>query len=284
MNCLDIPLTINIKGALKKLSPPIVMGILNITPDSFYAGSRKNTEKEIRLRIEQILAEGASIIDVGGCSSRPNAAEVSREEEMERLSMALKIIRSDYPDATVSVDTFRAEVAEICVEEYGVAIVNDISGGMIDDAMFNTIARLNVPYVLSHIKGNPATMVNECRYDDLISEIILYFSEKIGQLRQLGVNDIIIDPGFGFAKDLNQNYLLMKNLEALKVFGLPILIGVSRKRMVYQLLQNTPEESLNGTTVLNAYALLQGVSILRVHDVKEAMETIKIIEKLTIQA
>ena len=260
------------------------MGILNITPDSFYSGSRKNTEKEIHLRVERILAEGASIIDVGGYSSRPNAAEVSREEEMKRLSMALKIIQTYYPDATVSVDTFRAEVAKICVEEYGVAIVNDISGGMIDDAMFNTVARLNVPYVLSHIKGNPATMVNECRYDDLISEIILYFSEKIGQLRQLGVNDIIIDPGFGFAKDLNQNYLLMKNLEALKIFGLPILIGVSRKRMVYQLLQNTPEESLNGTTVLNAYALLQGASILRVHDVKEAMETIKIIEKLTIQA
>ena len=280
MSCTSI----NIKGELKSLSRPLVMGILNVTPDSFYADSRQHTKKEIHLRVEQILNEGAAIIDVGGYSSRPNAAEVSQEEEMVRLSVALKIIRSDFPDATVSVDTFRAEVARICVDEYGVSMINDISGGMIDEQMFDTAAKLNVPYVLSHIKGNPATMVNQCCYDDLISEIILYFSKKIGRLRQLGVNDIIIDPGFGFAKDLDQNYLLMKNLEALKLFELPILVGVSRKRMIYELLQTTPNESLNGTTALNTFALLHGTSILRVHDVKEAMETIKIIEKLTTQA
>ena len=280
MSCLNI----NIKGELKSFSSPLVMGILNVTPDSFYAGSRRHTEKEICLRVEQILNEGAAIIDVGGYSSRPNAAEVSQEEELTRLSAALKIIHSDFPDAIVSVDTFRAEVARICVDEYGVSMINDISGGMIDEQMFDMVAKLNVPYVLSHIKGNPATMANQCCYDDLISEIILYFSEKIGQLRQLGVNDIIIDPGFGFAKNMEQNYLLMKDLEALKLFELPILVGVSRKRMIYELLQTTPDESLNGTTTLNTFALLHGVSILRVHDVKEAMETIKIIEKLTTQA
>jgi len=276
--------SINIKGELKSLSRPLVMGILNVTPDSFYAGSRQKTGKEICSRIEQILNEGAAIIDVGGYSSRPNAAEVSQEEELARLSGALKIIRSDFPDVTVSVDTFRAEVARVCVDEYGVSMINDISGGMIDEAMFDIVAKLNVPYVLSHIKGNPATMANQCHYDDLIGEIILYFSKKIGQLRQLGVNDIIIDPGFGFAKDVEQNYLLMKHLEALKIFELPILVGVSRKRMIYELLQTTPDESLNGTTALHTFALLHGASILRVHDVKEAMETIKIVEKLNTQA
>lgn len=277
------PYSINVRGELIDFSEPKIMGILNITPDSFYADSRKNTEAEIRSRVEQILQEGADIVDVGGYSSRPNAKEVPEQEELNRLLSALKIISKDFPGTVVSVDTFRSKVAKICVEEYGVAIVNDISGGMIDDKMFETVAALKVPYVLSHIKGNPATMVNECRYNDLIGEIILYFSEKIALLHRLGVNDIILDPGFGFAKNLDQNYLLMKNMEALQLFDLPVLVGVSRKRMIYELLGCTPGESLNGTTVLHAYALLHGASMLRVHDVKEAVETVKIVKKLNLE-
>ena len=272
--------SINVRGKLIDFSEPKIMGILNVTPDSFYAESRKTGEADICTHVEKMIEEGVDIIDVGGYSSRPNAKEVSPQEELKRLSVALKIISKEFPEAIVSVDTFRSETARACVEKYGVAIVNDISGGTLDPCMFETIAALKMPYILSHIKGNPTTMEKKCRYDDLIFEIILYFSNKINQLHCLGVNDLIIDPGFGFAKDMEQNYLLMKHIEALQVFDLPILVGISRKRMIYELLGHTPQESLNGATVLNTYALLHGVVLLRVHDVKEAKEIVKIVKKL----
>ena len=284
MDRFDIPQCINVNGELMYFSIPKVMGILNSTPDSFYAGSRKTTEYDIHLRIEQILNEGADIIDIGGYSSRPGAKDVSAKEEMERLSRVLNIIRKEYSKAVVSVDTFRSEIAKECVEKYGVAIINDISGGTIDSKMFETAGRLHVPYILSHIKGTPSTMSEHCNYQDLMKELVLYFSQKVYELHQEGVNDIIIDPGFGFAKNLDQNYLLMKNLEDLKLFNLPILVGISRKTMIYKLLNTSPENSLNGTTTLNTFALLHGASILRVHDVREAVESIKIIQKLKEQS
>ena len=284
MDRFDIPQCINVNGELMYFSIPKVMGILNSTPDSFYAGSRKTTEYDIHLRIEQILNEGADIIDIGGYSSRPGAKDVSAKEEMERLSRVLNIIRKEYSKAVVSVDTFRSEIAKECVEKYGVAIINDISGGTIDSKMFETAGRLHVPYILSHIKGTPSTMSEHCNYQDLMKELVLYFSQKVYELHQEGVNDIIIDPGFGFAKNLDQNYLLMKNLEDLKLFNLPILVGISRKTMIYKLLNTSPENSLNGATTLNTFALLHGASILRVHDVKEAVESIKIIQKLKEQS
>jgi len=257
------------------------MGILNITPDSFFSDSRKQTHVDIEKRIEVILNEGGTIIDIGGYSSRPDAAEVSPEEEMKRLAFALDIMQKQYPDTPVSVDTFRADIARECVEKYGVAIINDISGGELDPTMFNTVAELNVPYILMHMRGTPQTMGQFTNYTDMMEEIILYFAEKVRTLHLLGVNDIILDPGFGFSKTLDQNYLLMNHLKEFAIFDLPLLVGISRKRMIYQLLNSTPAESLNGTTTLNTFALLNGANILRVHDVKEAVEAVKIIQKLT---
>ena len=269
--------TINANGQLIDLGTPQVMGILNVTPDSFYSGSRKQTETEIAERVEQILAEGGQMIDVGAYSSRPNADDVSTKEEMERLRRGLRILREKAPDAIVSVDTFRADVAKMCVEEYGVQIVNDISGGEIDKEMFSTVARLGVPYVLMHMKGTPQTMQEAPHYDDLMKEVLLYFAEKVQQLRDLGQKDIILDPGFGFAKTLEHNYELLSHLEALQIFELPILVGVSRKSMMYKLLGTTAQEALNGTTVLNTICLMKGcANILRVHDVKECVEAVKI--------
>jgi dihydropteroate synthase len=257
------------------------MGILNVTPDSFYSGSRKQTETEIAERVEQILAEGGQMIDIGAYSSRPNADDVSTKEEMERLRRGLRILREKAPDAIVSVDTFRADVAKMCVEEFGVQIVNDISGGELDKEMFPTVARLGVPYVLMHMKGTPQTMQEAPHYDDLMKEILLYFAEKIQQLRDLGQKDIILDPGFGFAKTLEHNYELLSHLEALQIFELPILVGVSRKSMIYKLLGTTAQEALNGTTVLNTICLMKGcANILRVHDVKECVEAVKIYKEL----
>jgi len=273
--------TINIKGELVELSKPMVMGILNITPDSFYEGSRKQSEKDILARTEQILTEGGYIIDIGAQSTSPSSILLTAKEEIERLAPALEIITKKYPDAVISVDTFYSEVARFCVEKFGVAIINDISGGQIDDKMFDTVAELNVPYILMHIKGTPQTMQKYTDYNDLIQDIFYYFSEKIAQLHLLGINDIIIDPGFGFSKNLDQNYELMSCLKDFQIFNLPLLVGISRKSMIYRLLEGSPSESLNGTTVLNSYALLNGADILRVHDVKEAVETIKIIDKLT---
>lgn len=273
--------TINANGQLINLGTPQVMGILNVTPDSFYSGSRKQTETEIAERVEQILAEGGQMIDIGAYSSRPNADDVSTKEEMERLRRGLRILREKAPDAIVSVDTFRADVAKMCVEEYGVQIVNDISGGELDKEMFSTVARLGVPYVLMHMKGTPQTMQEAPHYDDLMKEILLYFAEKVQQLRDLGQKDIILDPGFGFAKTLEHNYELLSHLEALQIFELPILIGVSRKSMIYKLLGATAQEALNGTTVLNTICLMKGcANILRVHDVKECVEAVNIYQQL----
>ena len=273
--------TLNIKGELISLEEPLVMGILNVTPDSFYEGSRKQTETDIRNRIEEILQEGGAIIDLGGYSSRSDAQDVSPEEEMERLCLALRILRDEYPKAMVSVDTFRADIARRCVEEYGAAIINDISGGELDAAMFPTIAGLHIPYIIMHMRGTPKTMQQHCDYQNLTADILLYFSKKIEQLHLMGVNDVIIDPGFGFSKTLEQNYELMRHLADFSLFEKPLLVGISRKSMIYKLLGGTPAESLNGTTVLNTYALLNGANILRVHDVKAAVEAVRIFKQLS---
>lgn len=225
-----------------------------------------------------MLEEGADMIDVGAYSSRPGAADVSPEEEMNRLAHALDIIRERHPEAIVSVDTFRAEVARECVEHYGVDIINDISGGDLDPEMFEIVAELNVPYILMHMKGTPQNMQEAPHYDHLMSEMLQYFAERIDRLHLLGLNDIILDPGFGFAKTQDHNYQLMKHLGELHTLGLPLLVGISRKSMIYRLLGSTPQEALNGTTVLNTLALTQGASILRVHDVRAARETVKIVE------
>ena len=262
------------------LSEPQVMGILNVTPDSFYAGSHGVTEGYIIDRIHQIMNEGASIIDIGACSTRPGADEVSIEEEMSRLRMGLELIRKHRPDAIVSVDTYRADVAKMCVEEYGAAIINDISAGQMDEQMFATIARLGIPYIIMHMKGTPKDMQVNPQYDHFLKEVFYYFSEKVQRLRDLGVKDIIIDPGFGFGKTLEHNYELMNHLEEFALFELSLLVGVSRKSMIYKHLGITPEEALNGTTTLNTIALLKGASILRVHDVRQAMESVKIVQKM----
>ena len=277
---MKTPLFINVNGKLMDLSQPQVMGILNVTPDSFYAGSRGVAERDIIDRLRQMTDEGASIIDIGAYSSRPDADDVSTEEEMARLRHALSLVRQHQPDAVVSVDTFRADVARMCVEEYGVAMVNDISAGEMDDEMFPTIARLGVPYIAMHMKGTPQTMQINPQYEHFLKEIFYFFSEKVQKLRDLGVKDIIIDPGFGFGKTMGHNYQLMNHLEEFKLFGLPLLVGISRKSMIYKLLGTTPEEALNGTTVLNTIALQKGAHILRVHDVKAAVEAVKIVEKM----
>ena len=271
---------INVNGSLLDLSQPRVMGILNVTPDSFYAGSRTQTEAEIVRRVKQIVSEGAAIIDIGAYSSRPNADNVSAREEMERLRMGLKILFEIQPDAVVSVDTFRADVARMCVEEYGVAIINDIAAGEMDADMFHTVAALNVPYIMMHMQGTPQSMQQHPHYDNLLEEVLLYFARKVQQLRDLGVKDIILDPGFGFGKTIEHNYELLSHLEEFCIFKLPLLVGVSRKSMIYRLLDITPQEALNGTTVLDTICLLKGADILRVHDVKEAVETVRIVQAM----
>lgn len=271
---------INVNGSLLDLSQPRVMGILNVTPDSFYVGSRTQTEAEIVRRVKQIVSEGAAIIDIGAYSSRPNADNVSAREEMERLRMGLKILFEIQPDAVVSVDTFRADVARMCVEEYGVAIINDIAAGEMDANMFHTVAALNVPYIMMHMQGTPQSMQQHPHYDNLLKEVFLYFARKVQQLRDLGVKDIILDPGFGFGKTMEHNYELLSHLEEFRIFELPLLVGVSRKSMIYRLLDITPQEALNGTTVLDTICLLKGADILRVHDVKEAVETVRIVQAM----
>ena len=278
-NVPNKPLSLNLGGELVSLSRPLVMGILNVTPDSFYAGSRTPAPEQIEARVHQIVDEGADIIDIGAYSSRPQADDIAPDEEMRRLASGLEIIRKLYPQAHVSVDTFRADVASRCVREYGVQMVNDISGGELDPRMFETVADLKVPYILMHMKGTPQTMMQQTHYDHLIAEMLYYFAERIARLESLGVNDIIIDPGFGFSKTLDDNYRLMNRLDEFARIGLPLLVGISRKSMIYKLLGSTPDESLNGTTVLNTLALLGGAHILRVHDVKAAVETVNLVSK-----
>jgi dihydropteroate synthase len=273
--------SININGELLDFSTPLVMGILNVTPDSFYSGSRKQSEEEIVGRVRQILEEGGKIVDIGGQSTTPTSTLIPAKEELKRLEPTLRLVRKEFPNTILSIDTFYSEVARPAVEKYGVNIINDISGGQIDDNMFETVARLNVPYILMHMRGTPQTMQQHTHYDNFIQDILYYFSEKISKLNLLGVNDIIIDPGFGFSKTTDQNYQLMAYLKYFNIFDVPILVGISRKSMIYKLLECTPQESLNGTSALNTFALLSGANILRVHDVKEAVECVKIVEKIS---
>ena len=272
---------INLRGTLwNPEEKPLVMGILNVTPDSFFAPSRKQTLAEIELRADEIVAQGAEIIDLGAYSSRPGAEDISPEEEIARLRPALRLIRDKYPRTLLSVDTFRSRVAQACVEEWGADIINDISAGELDPGMFPTVARLKVPYILMHMQGTPRTMQEAPHYNNVVQEVIAHLAQKIQTLQALGVGDIIVDPGFGFSKTLEQNYRLMAELNVFHTLEMPLLVGISRKSMIYKLLNTTPAESLNGTTALNTMALLQGASILRVHDVKEAVETVKIVNKL----
>ena len=272
--------TINLNSRLTVLDKPQVMGILNLTPDSFYAMSRKQTENDVATRVAQLMAEGADIIDVGACSSRPGADNVSAEEEMERLRRGLDILRQVAPEAVVSVDTYRADVAAMCVEEYGVAMINDISAGQLDERMFDTIARLRVPYVLTHMQGTPETMQASPQYVDVVHDVLRFLAARAEILHEKGVPDVVIDPGFGFGKTLEHNYQLMDRLEEFHLLELPLLVGISRKSMIYRLLDVTPDEALNGTTALNMVALMKGAHILRVHDVKACRECIQIVDKL----
>lgn len=264
--------TLNLRGRLLELREPQIMGILNVTPDSFYSDSRTPDEVHITDRVHKMMDEGADMIDIGGYSSRPGADDVTPEEEMDRLRRGLRIVRKLYPEVPVSVDTFRADVARMCIEEEGADIINDISGGMMDRQMFRTVARLGVPYILMHMQGTPDTMQVAPHYDNLRREVMLYFAERIDRLCQMGAKDIIVDPGFGFGKTLEHNYELMNHLDDFAVFNLPLLVGISRKSMIYKLTGGTPQTSLNGTTVLNTISLVKGAHILRVHDVKAAAE------------
>lgn len=274
-----IPYSIRVGGRLMDLSTPKVMGILNVTPDSFYADSRKQSEADIARRVEQIMDEGGDIIDVGAYSSRSGAADVTAQEEMERLARALRIIRRLAPGAVVSIDTFRAGVARCCVEDYGAHIINDISGGEMDADMFSTVASLQVPYILMHMQGTPQTMQSQPSYQDVVIEVMQSLGKRASLLHEMGVCDIILDPGFGFGKTLQHNYQLLSRLSQLHELHLPLLVGVSRKSMIYNLLGCTPQEALGGTTVVHTIALLQGAHILRVHDVKAATEAVRIVRQ-----
>lgn len=276
-------LLINIRGKLIDLSlRPIVMGILNHTPDSFFAGSRIQGEKSIHQRIEQILREGGEMVDVGGYSTRPDATEVSPEEEWGRVAQALEILKRAYPEVIVSVDTFRADVARKAVEEYGADLINDVSGGLLDSSMYATVGELKVPYILMHMRGTPKTMQSLTAYDGKVADVVISeLLRPIEQARAAGIKDIVLDPGFGFSKTLEQNYELMRDLDKFAALGLPLLVGISRKSMIYRLFDATPQEALNGTSILNTFALLHGAHILRVHDVKEAVEAVRIVQQLS---
>ncbi|MXN92991.1 dihydropteroate synthase [Flavobacterium sp. Sd200] len=266
---------INCKGRLIDLDEPKVMGILNCTPDSFFDGGKYHNETELLKQAEKMLADGADFIDIGAYSSKPNAEFVSEEQELQRIVPVVQLLIKHFPDVILSIDTFRAKVAEASVEN-GAAIINDIAAGLLDDAMLPTVGKLKVPYIMMHMRGTPQTMVKLTQYDDIIKEMLFYFSERIAAARSYGIEDIIIDPGFGFAKTLQQNYEVLNKMELFDIAGFPILAGMSRKSMIYKLLNITPQEALNGTTVLNTIALNKGAKILRVHDVKEAVEVVKI--------
>ena len=277
------PITINCKGNLIDLSTPKVMGILNCTPDSFFDGGKYKSESDILFQVEKMLKEGATFIDIGAYSSKPGADFVSEEEELQRLLPIIDLVLKHFPKTLISVDTFRSNVAQKAVENGG-AIVNDISAGMLDENMLETVAKLQVPYVMMHMKGNPQTMQSLANYEDIVKEMMLYFSERINKARSFGLNDIIIDPGFGFAKTVEQNYEVLQKLDYFNILELPILVGVSRKSMIYKTLDNSPQEALNGTSVLNTIALQKGANILRVHDVKEAVECVALVEKLKVKS
>lgn len=272
-------LTLNVRGTLLDLSKPKIMGIINLTPDSFYDGGKNNNLENALKKTEELLSEGADLLDLGAYSSRPGAEHISEETEYERLIPVVKAIAKEFPQALLSIDTFRSGIAKAAVNE-GAHLINDISAGEMDENMFQTIADLNVPYILMHMRGTPKTMSTLTDYSDLLAELSQYFTKKIIQLHDLGVNDLIIDPGFGFAKNIDQNYELLAKLDRLKILGYPILVALSRKSMIYKLLDSDAEHALNGTTAANTIALMNGANILRVHDVSEAKETLIIVEKL----
>lgn len=272
--------TINCNGKLLDISNPLVMGIVNITPDSFYNNSIYNSEKEILTRVENILEEGGQIIDLGAYSSRPGAAHISEDEEYTRLSKALEVIKKKFSNLIISIDTFRAGIAKKTFQNFEISMINDISAGELDGKMFEIIAEINIPYVIMHMKGTPQNMQINPKYENIFKEIVKYFAEKIEKLTYLGVKDIILDPGFGFGKTIEDNYKLVNYLDRFSIFNLPLLVGFSRKSMIYKYLKINPEDALTGTTALNIVALQKGVNILRVHDVKEAVETVKIFNKL----
>jgi dihydropteroate synthase len=271
---------INVRGKLLDLSVPIVMGVINVTPDSFYDGSRKTGDREIVETAVMMTEEGAGIIDVGGYSSRPYAAEISSGEEEKRVLRAISLITAKLPEAVISIDTFRSEIARKAVEEYGAAMINDVSGGEADAGMFDLIRELNVPYIMMHMQGTPSTMQDNPVYDDVVTDILKWFGKRIARLQAGGVKDIIRDPGFGFGKTIIHNFEILKRFSEFTVAGLPLLAGISRKSMIWKTLGITADEALNGTSVLNAVALIGGADILRVHDVKEAVQTVRLIEKL----
>lgn len=271
---------INVKGKLLDLSTPKVMGILNITSDSFYQGSRFNEEKDIIKAAVMMTEDGADILDVGGYSTRPGAQEILPEDEKSKVLKAIKLIYRELPEAVISVDTFRAEVAMEAVNDCGASIINDISGGESDPKMFSVVEKLNVPYILMHMQGNPRSMQDNPVYDDVVADILRWFGEKIFRLQSAGVKDIIIDPGFGFGKTIAHNFEMLHRLGDFSIAGLPVLVGISRKSMIWKTLKITADEALNGTSVLNSVALLNGADILRVHDVKEAVQCVKLIEKV----
>ncbi|MBO2546135.1 dihydropteroate synthase [Salegentibacter sp. BDJ18] len=272
-------MTINCKGKLIDLNSPKVMGIINTTPNSFYAESRKTSEKDILKQVEKMLKDGANFIDVGGYSTPPGAPKVEETEELNRVLPAIENILKNFPEALISVDTFRANVAEKSIEA-GAAIINDISAGNLDPEMMKTVAKHQVPYIMMHMRGTPQTMKDLNQYDDLLQEILFYFSEKVSEARALGINDLIVDPGFGFAKNIAQNFELLSKMELFKTLDLPILAGLSRKSLIYKTLNTSAQEALNGTTFLNTIALNKGANILRVHDVKEAVECTKLYAEL----
>lgn len=276
-------MTINCKGELMDLTVPKVMGILNLTPDSFFDGGMYKDETSILKRVETMLGDGASFIDMGAYSSRPGAVHVPEEEELKRLIPILNLILKHFPQTLVSIDTFRSKVASESIDN-GAAMINDIAAGSLDPEMFATVAKHQVPYIMMHMKGTPQSMQKEATYDDLIKDLRFYFSQKVRQATSQKINDIIIDPGFGFAKTTKQNYTLLNHLDLFQTFGLPILIGLSRKSMIYKVLESTPQEALNGTTALHTIALLKGANIIRAHDVKEAMECVKLVEALKANA
>ena len=274
------PRYINTGGKLLDLEIPKVMGVINITPDSFYKGSRYNTDEEILRVAIRMLEDGADILDVGGYSSRPKAKDISKEEESERVLKAIKLINREIPEAIISIDTFRADVAREAVVECGALMINDISGGDADSKMFLIVEDLNVPYIMMHMKGDPRTMQDNPVYEDVVADILKWLGERIFKLKSAGVRDIIIDPGFGFGKTVDHNFELLRRLGDFSIVGLPVLVGVSRKSMIWKTLNITADEALNGTTAMNAVALVNGADILRVHDVREAVQTIKLIEKI----
>jgi dihydropteroate synthase len=275
--------TLNCKGKLVDISSPIAMGIINVTPDSFYSSSRFMMRYRIARRANQIMEQGGRIIDVGACSTRPGAKAVSEPEEIKRLTKALSVIRKELPNAIVSVDTFRARVARRVVKDFEVDMINDISAGDLDSEMFKTISELNVPYIIMHMKGTPSNMQQNPQYTDVVKEVSSHFIKRVEKLNLLGVSDVLLDPGFGFGKNTEHNYTLLKNLNAFNVFNLPIVVGFSRKSLIYKNLNISPKEALNGTTILNTLALQEGAKILRVHDVKEAVEAIELTRLTNVQ-